>query len=61
MLSNCGAREDSQESLGLQGLQGTTEDETVREHHRLNAHGLRETVTDRVACAPVHSVAKSWT
>ena len=61
MLSNCGAREDSQESFGQQGLQGTTEDEMVRKHHWLNEHELWEIVKDRAACAVVHSVAKSWT
>ena len=44
---------------------GTTEDETVRRHHRLNGHGmgeLQELVMDREAWrAVVHGVAKSQT
>ena len=44
---------------------GTTEDETVRQHHQLNGHGLgglQELVTDREAWrAVVHGVAKSQT
>ena len=61
MLSNSGAREDSRESLGLEGLQGMTEDEMAREHRQLNEHELRETVKDSVACAVVRSIAKSKT
>ena len=44
---------------------GTTEDEMVGWHHRLNGHGfgwLRELVMDREAWhAAVHAVAKNWT
>ena len=41
-----------------------TEDEMVGWHHQLNGHSLGklwELVMDRVWCAIVHRVAKSWT
>ena len=47
------------------GGEGTTEDEMVGWHHRLNGHDLgklQETVKDREAWrAAVHGVTKSWT
>ena len=51
---------------GGQEEKGTTEDEMVGWHHRLNGHeflgGLQELVMDREASrAAVHVVAKSWT
>ena len=47
-----------------QEKKGTTEDEMVGWHHRLNGHGLgelQELVMDREAWrAAIHRVAKSW-
>ena len=51
--------------LGRQEEKGTTEDETVGWHHRLDGHEFEqglELVMDREAWhAAVHGVVKSWT
>ena len=45
---------------------GAAEDETVREHHRLSARELEQTLGDsgrqgNLACRDVHGLTKSWT
>ena len=45
------------------GGQEATEDEMVREHHRLKRHEFEQTRGDceGQGCVAVHRVAKSWT
>ena len=54
----------SAQKYGRQKEKGTTEDEMVGWHHRLNGHGSEETRGDiggQTWRAAVHGVAKSWT